>query len=180
MSRLCPNCNQSVPKYVWKNGKKINCQNRRYCFDCSPLGSHNTRVLEVSENTKECPDCLDLHNQRNKRCFRCYFHRRKRRIRQKIEQIVGYSCWICGYDKCKRNIHFHHVNEETKSFGLTARELMLKWDRIWPEMQKCIVLCGNCHGEVHEGIISEEEVKVLHQTRWQIIKEEMGCQASAA
>jgi hypothetical protein len=44
--------------------------------------------------------------------------------------------------------------------------LMLKWDRVFAEMQKCVLVCGNCHGEIHEGLITDSEVVTLWRERW--------------
>lgn len=166
--RKCKKCGNHVPIHIQIDGKKRNCKNRKYCLDCSPFGQHNTRQLDkISEKgLKTCPDCQEEHGQKGNRCFRCYFQRRQKQVSAKIQKIVGSSCWICGYSKTKRNLCFHHVDESTKSFGLTTRELMLKWDRVFNEMKKCIFICHNCHGEVHDGLIFEERVHHIWKKEW--------------
>ena len=46
---------------------------------------------------------------------------------------------------------------------------MLKWESVYAEMQKCVILCSNCHGEVHEGF-HVEKVMSLWQEKWQEIR----------
>lgn len=170
MSRICPKCGERVPKFVWVDGKKRNCQRRKYCLKCSPFGEHNTSKLEerkqAGSRTKDCPDCGKEHDQKGKRCFACYFRRKEDLRRNMVKSIVGDACWFCGYNKTWRNIHFHHVDSDAKLFCLTTRELMLKWDRVLAEMKKCILVCGNCHGEIHEGIISAENAEKLWSEKW--------------
>lgn len=63
------------------------------------------------------------------------------------------ECSICGYNKCKVALEFHHINREDKKFELT-RLRTRKWTEnakrtIDEEMKKCIVVCSNCHTELH-------------------------------
>ncbi len=167
-SRICPKCGEKVPKYHWVDGRKHNCQRRKYCLGCSPFGKHNTRQLEnaAGRRIKTCPDCKEDHNQKGHRCFGCYFQKRQKEVSEKVRKIVGSACWFCGYDKTKRNLCFHHVDESKKLFGLTTRELMLKWERVLAEMKKCVFACANCHGEIHEGIIKNRRVQRIWKKRW--------------
>jgi hypothetical protein len=156
MSRICgkENCENVVPKhFVDENGKKHNCQRRKFCFECSPFGQHNTRNLN--------------HPKRNQHdCWVEYFNKRKIEVIEKVQSITGDKCWLCEYDKTWSNLCFHHVNREDKLFNLSTRELMLKWERIFAEMQKCVLVCMNCHGEIHAGLIPENDIKKLHKQRW--------------
>ena len=84
--------------------------------------------------------------------------------------IVGRQCWFCGYDKTFTNLCFHHVERENKNFGLTTRELIgYAWKRVIAEMRKCILICHNCHGEIHENIISFNKVAETWKNRWEKI-----------
>lgn len=169
MAKLCLNCSNIVPKFFYIGSKRISGQRRKYCLDCSPFGKHNTRKLEkpsADGSTKQCPDCNDWHTQRGNRCFRCYFNKRKVEVSQRVAAIVGAACWICGYAKTKRNLCFHHTNAATKKFNLTTRELMLKWDRVFTEMKKCVLVCCNCHGEIHDHLILDSVVQDIWKSRW--------------
>lgn len=64
----------------------------------------------------------------------------------------GGACAICGYNKHCALI-FHHVNPEEKEFSLGgARSSPRSWKRLVKEMRKCVMLCRNCHSEVHAGL----------------------------
>lgn len=171
MSRECRKCGGQVPKFVWIQGKKRNCQRRKYCLTCSPFGLHNTRILEKHREKhsklKKCPVCLELHSQKGNKCFKCYFYEREKLIQEKVSNLLGgFTCWMCGYNKTKKNICFHHVNESEKLFGLTTRELVgYSWEKVTKEIDKCILVCHNCHGEIHEGIISSQKVQLVWESR---------------
>lgn len=79
-----------------------------------------------------------------------YAYRKKRveRIREYINSIKGRGCDICGYNKCLSALDFHHVRGE-KSFPVSKpgeRSIEL----IQQEIDKCILVCANCHREIHD------------------------------
>ena len=58
------------------------------------------------------------------------------------------GCAICGYNKCDRALHFHHVNPEDKKFQVTHSALTK--NSLIDEINKCILLCANCHIEIEQ------------------------------
>ena len=73
------------------------------------------------------------------------------------------SCSVCGYDKCFAAIDFHHIDPNTKEISISAamqhkptpeREAVLK-----KELEKCIILCANCHREHHFGLTEYEDMR---------------------
>jgi predicted HNH restriction endonuclease len=77
---------------------------------------------------------------------------RRRKLRDKAIEYGGGKCQICGYRRCSRSLSFHHKDPAQKDFGLSARGLTRSWEKIKTELDKCVLLCANCHMEVHEGI----------------------------
>ncbi len=73
--------------------------------------------------------------------------------KQKLLNLFGGKCCICGYDKCPRNLHFHHVNPSEKSFILSSGVKDYGIEKSIEEAKKCILVCANCHGEIHSGLI---------------------------
>lgn len=59
---------------------------------------------------------------------------------------------ICGYDKCMRALHFHHIDPTTKLFHLAWKGKIPGLAKMRAEASKCILLCSNCHMEVEDGI----------------------------
>lgn len=75
---------------------------------------------------------------------------RKKAIKLMIETLKINGCAICGYDKCNAALVFHHVNPEDKKFNLGNFRQPV--DKIVEEINKCILLCANCHREIHWGL----------------------------
>lgn len=78
--------------------------------------------------------------------------KRRRKLREMACKYRGGKCEICGYNKSQRALSFHHIDQKQKKFGLSARGLTRSWEKIKEEIDKCILICANCHMEVHDGI----------------------------
>ena len=59
------------------------------------------------------------------------------------------ECSKCGYNKCFAALDFHHVNPAEKEFGLAKIIYMLPTQERLAELDKVVVLCSNCHRELH-------------------------------
>ncbi len=57
------------------------------------------------------------------------------------------GCAICGYAKCDGSLEFHHVNSKGRKFNIKIARMANK--NLVGELNKCILLCRNCHGEIH-------------------------------
>jgi hypothetical protein len=79
------------------------------------------------------------------------FNATQRRLELK-ERAVAYkggSCCLCGYDRCLRALAFHHLDPESKDFEISAK---MRWALVKAELDKTILVCSNCHHEVHSGL----------------------------
>lgn len=47
---------------------------------------------------------------------------------------------------------FHHLNPDEKDFDISRSKTSKLTDHIKRELDKCILVCKNCHGEIHEKI----------------------------
>ena len=79
------------------------------------------------------------------------------RLEQKRKLIADYKlthgCAICGYNKCSKALDFHHENND-KDFAI-ASNLTIGVEKLLAEMEKCTVLCSNCHRELHDELLRE-------------------------
>jgi len=133
------------------------------------LDFHHTKEKEAevsillrsrwSKIEKELSKCILL-------CANCHreyhFNERKSKdVRQKSKSIfLNYknnSCEDCGYDKCQASLTFHHIDSSTKEIEIAnfhdrieSLEDMNELIRI--ELDKCILLCANCHREKHTDL----------------------------
>ncbi|KKU44761.1 MAG: hypothetical protein UX64_C0046G0002 [Microgenomates group bacterium GW2011_GWC2_46_7] len=83
---------------------------------------------------------------------------RRRKLKRMAVELKGGCCQICGYNKYVGALDFHHVDEGMKSFDLSSRGLTRSWDRIKEEINKCVLVCANCHREVHAGLIDLQKL----------------------
>lgn len=65
------------------------------------------------------------------------------------------GCQICGYNNYASALCFHHPNDN-KKLGVGSRINNVSFKDIKEEIKKCIVLCANCHAELHEKILKME------------------------
>ena len=73
---------------------------------------------------------------------------RRQKIKAKAVEYKGGKCELCGYNKCIWALDFHHKNSNEKDFNI-ARNSTLKWEKVRMELDKCILICSNCHREKH-------------------------------
>lgn len=78
---------------------------------------------------------------------------RRKRLKELAIEYKGGGCQICGYNRCVNALDFHHLDPLMKDFGLSVRGLTRSWEKIKQELDKCILVCANCHREVHAGLI---------------------------
>lgn len=75
---------------------------------------------------------------------------RGRQRRQLLIQRKGGGCELCGYRRNGAALAFHHPDPSVKSFGIDLRKCSnTSWEALAAEAQKCLLLCLNCHAEIH-------------------------------
>ncbi len=75
--------------------------------------------------------------------------------KQQMIDMMGKECQICGYKKTNSALEFHHINPENKDFNFNMA-CNLPLEKIINELKKCILVCANCHREIHAGLIEQE------------------------
>jgi hypothetical protein len=85
-------------------------------------------------------------HQRNREKRLARMYERKAAIYQHVQNVKRQLCCVdCG-QRHPATLQFHHLNSENKVFNISdAARRGTSLDRIQKEMQKCIVLCANCH-----------------------------------
>jgi 5-methylcytosine-specific restriction endonuclease McrA len=69
-------------------------------------------------------------------------------LKERAIEYKGGKCQICGYNRCTSAMVFHHTNPAEKDFNISERQ---GWKSVVAELDKCELLCSNCHAEVHAG-----------------------------
>ena len=79
---------------------------------------------------------------------RDYLNSYRAKVRQKIKEYkLSKGCNKCGYNKNPNALQFHHT-DRNKEYQV-ARPGTRCWKTVKKEIDKCIILCANCHAEEH-------------------------------
>ena len=97
---------------------------RKYCYDCSP----SSKIASKAEIITAI----------------------RRAMKKEAVRRRGGKCERCGYDKSIRALSFHHRNPSEKAFGISCSGVTHNWEEYLQEVDKCDLLCANCHAEEHE------------------------------
>ena len=121
---VCENCGTSI----------LNNKKRKFCSD-------------------ECSSIYRKEYQKKRKYNYSLVKKWRQEIKIKSVEYKGGKCQICGYDRCLRSLDFHHINPSEKEFSISSmsRRSIVK---IKNELDKCILVCSNCHGEIHDNLIN--------------------------
>jgi len=65
----------------------------------------------------------------------------------------GGKCQVCAYNKARTALEFHHINPNEKEFGFSTTKNSYNQAQIIAEAKKCVMVCANCHREIHDGLL---------------------------
>jgi len=77
--------------------------------------------------------------------------KRRRKIKTLAIEYKGGKCQICGYGKYQGALDIHHACGR-KEFGIGDKGYTRSWEKVKPELDKCVLVCANCHREIEAGI----------------------------
>lgn len=128
--------------------------------------------INTNVELKKCPKCNEVKDRKidsyqlkgknikvNGFCKRCLLKsnaERRRIVKEKAVEYLGGECKKCGYNKCIGSLDFHHINPNEKDMNYSAFKTIFN-KRLTNELDKCILLCANCHRELHynEGTLGK-------------------------
>jgi hypothetical protein len=103
------------------------------------------------------------------KCKKCVYDssvKYKHGLKDKAIAYKGGKCIKCSYKKCKRALSFHHLDPSEKDFNIVA---CTSWEKMKAEIDKCILVCMNCHLEIH----AEEDKKYFELQKYYLNKKEV-------
>jgi len=89
------------------------------------------------------------------RCMKCMstaVSDRRRKLKILSIKYKGGACNDCGYSSNSSALEFHHADPNEKEFGISTSGGTKSFDRVKVELDKCLLLCANCHREEHDRI----------------------------
>lgn len=93
-----------------------------------------------------------------------YHSQTKRALSRKLKYIeyLGGKCSSCGYCKNIAALEFNHLDTSKKSFNIDSRKLSNTNESVLlNEVEKCNLLCSNCHREYHNPELELVKVKKM-------------------
>lgn len=166
---VCQNCGETFPNRVTVDGQTKVVSNRKFCLTCSPFGRHNTskHPVQKANGRKRCPECTEMldvsefykrnDGEPSSYCIRCVLKKsldRQRALKQASVEYKGGRCVRCGYNRSLAALEFHHLDPSEKDINISKKRF-LDLERLKPELDKCILVCSNCHKEIHYGTSTE-------------------------
>lgn len=152
MKLICQWCNKEF---------EASRKDTKYCSrSCGAKASRDRKINGINSLEHKCPKCeksfIVKDNAFSRRyCYDCMpvtpksGAENRKIIKQWALEYKKNKCSICGYNKCSEALEFHHLNPKEKDFNLSDRDLILDWQIIKQELDKCILVCANCHRELH-------------------------------
>ena len=114
---------------------------------CLICGKDFTPKIPVANNRQCCYNCMPDGVQLTRGMFLA-----------KIKEHLGGRCIKCGYDKCLKALGFHHLDPSKKDFTISNDHFKLK--EAVEEVKKCILICSNCHKELHDNLWTIDELNL--------------------
>jgi|GEM_PF-883820 len=102
---------------------------RAKCNDCQ---NEYLRTRAKASRVKMTSQAIDRRGKAKKRCV----------------DYLGGKCIRCGFDSCLKALTFHHRAVEDKEYTISAIQ-DYSWAVLGKELDKCDLLCFNCHMEEH-------------------------------
>ena len=155
----CTRCNAVIPNRLFIDGKQRVLSTRRYCISCKPFGKKGRVPQEGKEDIRHCLTCKKpyIYNKSKgstlTRCGSCLVNANRVNRKEFLVKHLGGKCVLCGYDKCVKALHFHHIEPSSKKFTVSGNHCRNMVDLL-KEVEKCCLLCANCHTEVEAGFTS--------------------------
>lgn len=141
----------------WLN--EFDLKTNHLSFKNKPLKEYgDTRYCSRCEDTKPLDE---FYNRRGKEggsvyCKICTSNQtveRQRAFKEKAVEYKGGCCVKCGYNKYQGALEFHHLDPKEKDFSISRVKSYSFSNAIKIELDKCVLVCSNCHKEIHGEII---------------------------
>lgn len=159
----CVNCGEDIGRNGYRDSKKKFCSN-----NCQGdyIKKETIQRLSIKEDngilTGKCKThgTTRFYKIKNRasvyyRCGKCnanHVNDRRKKLKLMAIEYMGGKCCKCGYNKNVRSMQFHHLDPNEKDFGISKNTNARSWEEIKKELDKCILVCANCHGELEDEI----------------------------
>lgn len=149
--------------------EKARNRSTKVCAKCGKEYPIEYFIFKDKQNNIRSARCLECDRASKRESYHKLYEKNKdkfRARRKKIEdnnkkyinEIKSCGCIICG-EKDIACLDFHHLKD--KKFNISNEVGNLSKNKLTDEMNKCVVLCANCHRKLHYYNLNIEELKQL-------------------
>ena len=132
MNKTCPKCELVLPFEAFAKNKAKADGRQRYCRSCK-------KSMDAS------------YYSRNKKLQRHRVDENRRKLREEIDALKALKgCCVCG-EKEPCCLDFHHSNDDKE--GDVSQLTNSGRSRVFKEIEKCCIVCSNCHRKIHNGLL---------------------------
>ncbi len=143
-----------------KIGKVLNCHNTTVGRILKKLGLHKPKEKIQHKTCAICENEIKNNSKNRSTCGACAIRIRRYKIKAKAIEYKGGCCQQCGYNKSFSGLEFHHLNPKEKDFSI-GRSMNKSWGVLIKELDKCVLLCSNCHSEIHSKQTDEKLLEYI-------------------
>ena len=120
------------------------------------IGGFNGSLARLLNEVDKCDLlCANCHRLRHLGAVRSLSVDQREKLspdkKTRAIALMGSVCYSCDRAGPPALFEFHHWDAKEKGFGISADGLSRPWEKIAAELEKCVMLCANCHREVHAG-----------------------------
>ena len=128
-------------------------------YQLKKLGLKTLNSVGPKKSNYSCNYCGEdnpdeFYGRQKSCCKKCQYIRypsKRKEYKQQMVDYLGGKCSRCGYNKSLSALEFHHTDPSTKDPEYSK---MRNWsfERKKIELDKCELVCANCHREIHEWL----------------------------
>ena len=144
-------CLSSLPRNIALSNNINQIKKIRKCEICG----QDFQIIDNGWTRKYCYDCVPHEDENMSHAQAVSIKRRA--IKKALIQYKGGKCVRCGYNKSIRALEFHHLDPTEKDFGI-SKNLCKNMQTLKNEVDKCILVCSNCHAEIHDELEQEKNI----------------------
>ena len=115
-------------------------------------GSLARLIAEAAKCDLVCSNCHRIRHARYVAPSRYRMVELRRETKRRAIASFGGVCLACGSAYAPAALEFHHPDASKKEFAISVDGIYRSWEKVEKELANCVMLCANCHAEVHAGV----------------------------
>jgi hypothetical protein len=115
-------------------------------------GSLARLIEEAAKCDLVCANCHRIRHAREAGASRYRVVELRRGTKLRAIASFGGVCGACGSAYAPAAMEFHHPDPSKKEFAISVDGVYRSWEKVRKELESCVMLCANCHAEIHAGV----------------------------